>query len=126
MDLQAMDREAKKNLHTEYPLLPKMNPIPKRSLKEVLTEASGLGVGVFSPVFNGSASREQRGGGGRIVSGFGSERIDDVAGDVQRRIEEGARRGTERRNAGERGRMTGFDGQDLDRSAGGAWHAGRR
>ena len=43
-----------------------------------------------------------------------------------RRIAEGARRGDARRNEGTRGRMTVFSGGDLDRGAGGAWHAGRR
>ena len=65
-------------------------------------------------------------GGGRIVSGFGAERVVDVAADERRRIAEGARRGDERRETGARGRMTDGTGADLDRSAGGAWHAGRR
>ena len=62
----------------------------------------------------------------RIVTGFGAERIDDVASDEQRRLREGARRGTRRRETGERGRMRDFDDNDLDRAAGGAWHAGKR
>ena len=62
----------------------------------------------------------------RIVSGFGDERVDDVAADEVSRIAAGARRGGERRNEGTRGRMTDFSGADLDRGAGGAWHAGRR
>ena len=63
---------------------------------------------------------------GRIVTGFGSERIDDVRADEQRRLAEGARRGDQRREDGSRGRMTSFEGMDLDRGEGGAWHAGRR
>lgn len=62
----------------------------------------------------------------RIVTGFGSERIEDVAADERRRVAEGAQRGDRRRETGTRGRMTTSGGEDLDRSAGGAWHAGRR
>ena len=65
-------------------------------------------------------------GGPRIVTGFGEERVDDVVADERRRIDEGARRGRRRNQEGTRGRMVGFDGQELDRSAGSAWHAGRR
>lgn len=65
-------------------------------------------------------------GGGRIVTGFGAERVEDVAADERRRIAENARRGDERRETGTRGRVTDCTGADLDRSAGGAWHAGRR
>ena len=61
-----------------------------------------------------------------IVTGFGAERIADVASDETRRIAEGARRGTLRRETGERGRMRDMQDRDLDRGAGGAWHAGRR
>ena len=64
--------------------------------------------------------------GGRIVTGFGLARIDDVVADEQRRVNEGARRGDQRREAGTRGRMTTYSGEDLDRSAGGAWRSGRR
>ena len=63
---------------------------------------------------------------GVIVSGFGSERVDDVVADETRRIAEGARRGDKRRQDGTRGRMTDSTGADLDRGAGGKWHAGRR
>ena len=64
---------------------------------------------------------------GRIVSGFGVGRVEDVAADEARRIAEGARRGDRRRESGEIGRMTHFmSGRDLDRGAGGAWHLGRR
>ena len=65
-------------------------------------------------------------GGGRIVCGFGAERVVDVAADERRRVAEGARRGDERRETGTRGRLTDRTGADLDRGAGGAWHAGRR
>ena len=62
----------------------------------------------------------------RIVTGFGSERVDDVVADERRRVAEGAWRGDHRREEGTRGRMTSFGGEELDRAAGGAWHAGRR
>ena len=62
----------------------------------------------------------------RIVTGFGAERVEDVAADEARRWQEGAQRGSRRRDAGERGRAVDFHGNELDRSAGGAWHAGRR
>ena len=73
-----------------------------------------------------STLRMGGGGGGRIVSGFGFGRVEDVAADERRRIAEGAQRGRQRSDAGVRGRMTTFSGEDLDRSAGSAWHAGRR
>jgi len=65
-------------------------------------------------------------GGPRVVSGFGEERVADVYAQRQQRDAAGLRRASSRREEGTRGRMTGFDGQDLDRSRGGAWHAGRR
>ena len=62
----------------------------------------------------------------RIVTGFGSERVDDLAADEQRRIDEGLSRHADRKEAGVRGRAVDMTGKDLDRSVGGAWHAGRR
>ena len=62
----------------------------------------------------------------RIVTGFGSERVEDVAADEAKRVEAGARRGTQRRESGDRGRMRDINDNDLDRSAGAAWHAGKR
>ncbi len=64
--------------------------------------------------------------GRRIVTGFGSERVEDLVADERRREAEGARRGVARREEGTRGRMTTFGGEDLDRAAGGPWQAGRR
>ena len=64
--------------------------------------------------------------GRRIVTGFGSERVEDLVADERRREAEGARRGVARREEGTRGRMTSFGGEDLDRAAGGPWQAGRR
>ena len=46
--------------------------------------------------------RSQR--AGRIVTGFGEERVEDVAEDARRREREGARRGVQRREEGTRGR----------------------
>ena len=62
----------------------------------------------------------------RIVTGFGDERVDDVAADEVRRSDEGIRRARHRREEGERGRTRDLHNNDLDRAAGGAWQAGRR
>ena len=62
----------------------------------------------------------------RIVTGFGAERVEDVAAHEARRVDEGVRRAEHRRAEFERGRMRGLDDNDLDRSTGSAWHAGRR
>ena len=62
----------------------------------------------------------------RIVTGFGEERVDDVAADEALRLEAGVRRAARRRDEGERGRVRDWDDNDLDRSTGAAWHAGRR
>ena len=72
------------------------------------------------------AQRRISGNQRRIVKGFGSECVEDVARDEERRIAQGVRRGDRRREQGTRGRMVDFSGADLDRGAGGAWHAGRR
>ena len=60
------------------------------------------------------------------MTGFGAERIDDVAAHVCTVETEALQRAAGRSDEGTRGRMTGFDGQDLDRGAGGAWRIGRR
>ena len=67
-----------------------------------------------------------RHGGPRVVSGFGSERVEDVAAHEERRDAGAMVRAARRRADGTRGRMTGFGGEDLDRAAGGPWQAGRR
>ena len=67
-----------------------------------------------------------RAGGPRIVTGFGSERVEDVVLQEEVRESEAMVRAARRREEGSRGRMTGFSGEDLDRAAGGAWRAGRR
>ena len=67
-----------------------------------------------------------RAGAPRIVSGFGSERVENVASHEQQRENEAMARASRRSAEGSRGRMTGFGGEDLDRAAGGPWQAGRR
>ena len=62
----------------------------------------------------------------RVVSGFGAERVDDLRAHGERVEAEALDRAAWRREEGARGRVTGFDGVDVDRSAGGAWHIGRR
>jgi len=60
-----------------------------------------------------------------VVSGFGDERCADV--DRQRaQLDRGERqRARDRRETGRAGRARDIDNRDLDRGAGGAWHAGR-
>ena len=62
---------------------------------------------------------------GRIVSGFGDERSEDVAADRARLDAEMLARQSHRKTEGERGRLTDHTGKDLDRSAGSAWKSGR-
>ena len=74
-----------------------------------------------------AASRPQaRSSRARIATGFGSEHCADWRAEESRREAAGVARGVGRREGGLRGRMTDMSGADLDRSAGGAWHAGRR
>jgi hypothetical protein len=75
------------------------------------------------------ASREDpraAGGRARVVTGFGVERVEDVLAHERRREVEGVRRGSQRREAGERGRARDLENRDLDRGAGGPWQAGGR
>ena len=85
---------------------------------------------VRSGTGEGGGSRRGCGGGRagapRIVSGFGSERVEDVASHEQQRESEAMARASRRSAEGFRGRMTGFSGENLDRAAGGPWQAGRR
>ena len=60
------------------------------------------------------------------MCGFGDERVDDVVLDEERRVADGLARHQDRQLRGERGRMTDRKGDDLDRSAGGAWRLGKR
>ena len=63
-----------------------------------------------------------RGGGrGRVVSGFGEERVDDVRVMTERRDGEACDRQRQRREGGARGRMVDFGGRDLARNEGGAF-----
>ena len=71
---------------------------------------------------SGSAPARRRG----VVSGFGAERTDDALGDQAQRDREALSRARVRREDGLRGRARDFQGNDLDRSAGGAWSLGRR
>ena len=64
-------------------------------------------------------------GNGRIVSGFGEERVEDVVGLGARREEEALARHRMRAMEGARGRAVDFQGRDLDRGAGGAFSLGR-
>ena len=60
-----------------------------------------------------------------VVSGFGAERTTDALGDVERRDVEANLRARQRRDQGERGRVRDLEGNDIDRSSGGAWSLGR-
>ena len=62
----------------------------------------------------------------RIVTGFGRERVDDVSAHEARISRDENQRAKQRYEGGLRGRMRDWDGNDLDRSEGGAWHAGKR
>ena len=62
----------------------------------------------------------------RIVCGFGRERVDDVAAHAARLSKEEDRRAKQRYEEGLRGRMRDWNDNDLDRSGGSAWYAGRR
>ena len=74
----------------------------------------------------GEAASSSSGGRGRIVSGFGEEREGDVRAASARRDREQLLRARERDREGTRGDMVGFDGQQLSRSAGGAWYLGKK
>ena len=81
---------------------------------------SGGGALVQSTAGQTRASR-----GSCIVSGFGAERVVDIASHERRRDAEALGRAHRRREEFTRGRMTTFNGEDLDRSAGGPWRANR-
>ena len=65
-------------------------------------------------------------GAPRIVTRFGDERIDDVRVHDANMEADALHRHEHRVNEGDRGRMRDADNRDLDRSAGGPWHAGRQ
>ena len=52
--------------------------------------------------------------------------MDDVAAHAARLSKEENRRAKQRYMEGERGRMRDWNDNDLDRSGGSAWHAGKR
>ena len=83
----------------------------------VLRRDSG---GRESPRVAGGASLLRR---PRVVSGFGAERSDDVVGDQERLDAEANARARDRRDEGTRGSLRDAHGNDLSRSAGGAWSA---
>ena len=62
----------------------------------------------------------------RIVSGFGRERVDDVAAHEAQVSKDEDHRARQRYEEGKRGRVRDFDDNDLDRSEGRAWHSGKR
>ena len=74
----------------------------------------------------GAEASSSSGGRGRIVSGFGEEREDDVKAVSARRDREQLLRARERDREGTRGDMVGFEGQQLSRNAGGAWYFGKK
>ena len=100
-------------------------------------DAAGIGGGSVAPSQQPQerrqpAARQQagiavRGRGGRrgVVSGFGEERTEDALGDRQVRDDEANARARHRREEWVRGRVQDLQGNDLDRSLGGASAAGR-
>ena len=60
----------------------------------------------------------------RIVCGFGNERVPDLAQFQRERAEEQLQRGVQRVREGVRGRMVDREGNELDRSQGGAFSIG--
>ena len=86
---------------------------------------TGLGRGRSVAGAGGFGARRGRGGRGRVVTGFGEERVEDVEELVARREGEAVARHRERAQEGLRGRAVDFEGRDLDRGAGGAFRLGR-
>ncbi len=77
------------------------------------------------PPRHAASSSAPASSGGRIVSGFGAERVEDV--DAQRRARDAqmAQTAAARAEDGSRGRAVDMHGNELDRSEGAAWQAGR-
>ena len=84
---------------------------------------SGRGAGGVA-AGSGVAARSR--GRGRVVSGFGKERVEDVRALEERREVEACDRQKQRREEGARGRMVDFEGRELDRSEGGAFSLKKR
>ena len=79
----------------------------------------GAGRGAAGAAGRGVAARGR--GSGRVVSGFGAERVEDVRALEERLDEEACDRQRQRREEGERGRMVDFRGRELERNEGGAF-----
>ena len=62
---------------------------------------------------------------GRVVTGFGGDRIEDLAAHNRERSARDARVAAERVRDGASGDQVDMWGASLDRSAGAAWHLGR-
>ena len=60
-------------------------------------------------------------GRGRVVTGFGSERVEDVRAQEEERDRESYQRQRDRNEEFARGRVRDFEGRDLDRSEGSAF-----
>ena len=58
---------------------------------------------------------------GRVVTGFGSERVEDVRAQEEERDRDSYRRQRDRNEEFTRGRVRDFEGRDLDRGEGGAF-----
>lgn len=61
----------------------------------------------------------------QVVSGFGGERCEDVVAPREQLDADMLQRAGKRREQGLRGRVLDLFDRDVDRCAGGAWHAGR-
>ena len=60
-------------------------------------------------------------GRGRVVTGFGSERVEDVRAQEEERDRESYQRQRDRNEEFAKGRVRDFEGRDLDRSEGSAF-----
>ena len=60
-------------------------------------------------------------GRGRVVTGFGSERVEDVRAQEEERDRESYQRQRDRNEEFVRGRVRDFEGRDLDRGEGSAF-----
>ena len=94
------------------------------------SSSTGGGVAIVAGVLSrapqvGSVGDANERAAPRVVSGFGSERIPDLAAHVRERDSREMRTAAERSAEGTRGAAVDWRGDALDRSHGGAWHAGR-
>ena len=86
---------------------------------EGLRRVAGPGRGAERALGSGVAARSR--GGGRVVSGFGEERVEDVRALEEQRDEEACDRQRHRMEEGTRGRMVDLEGRALERNEGGAF-----